>query len=297
MDKKDLYNISIFDNNICYSVDMLRLKTYITLETFDKIEFLINSAYKDNIKRFWCSERIMCFHYNYVIEVEEGKSIYFAFMHNTEKIKFDKKDELFNFTIEFNPNKLKNNSLLLFLLNISMKWFIKSYDLAFDININILDIIHDMSGRSFERIECYGGDNKTIYLGKGDGRVKIYNKKKESNIDILSDLTRIEISREINDFSINFINDFKYDGNFPLLYLNQYIYSLSDYNDKTLLAILYAVQNGFDIRNLTKTYKNKIKNLLSGGYKIAFNKDICSDVIKKVIYYYFKDKNIFDFEK
>ena len=43
--------------------------------------------------------------------------------------------------------------------------------------------------------------------------------------------------------------------------------------------------------------KNKIKNLLSGGYKIAFNKDICSDVIKKVIYYYFKDKNIFDFEK
>lgn len=190
-----------------------------------------------------------------------------------------------------------NNSLLLFLLNISIKWFIKSYDLAFDININILDIIHDMSGRSFERIECYGGDNKTIYLGKGDGRVKIYNKKRESNIDILGDLTRIEISREINDFSINFINDFKYDGNFPLLYLNQYIYSLSDYNDKTLLAILYAVQNGFDIRNLTKTYKNKIKNLLSGGYKIAFNKDICSDVIKKVIYYYFKDKNIFDFEK
>ena len=51
---------------------------------------------------------------------------------------------------------------------------------------------------------------------------------------------------------------------FPSIYLNNYLYSFSDYEDKTLLAILYSVQNGFPIKYLTKTYKKKIKDLLQG---------------------------------
>ena len=41
------------------------------------------------------------------------------------------------------------------------------------------------------------------------------------------------------------------------IYLNNYVYSLSNYDDKTLLAILYAIQSGFPIKNLSKTYRKE----------------------------------------
>lgn len=249
---KDLYNISLVDNNITYSIDMIRLKTYITFDKFSEIEFLIDTSYKDKVKRIWLSDRIQNFHYNYSIEIEEGKSIYFGFMHNTEKARFHKSDVTYNFTIEFNPNKLRDNSLIMYLLKISADWYLKSYDMAFDINISILDLITDMSGRNFERVDNRGYDDKTIYIGKNDGRVKIYNKKRESNLNILGDFTRIEISREVEDFEIRKVKILKYDNVFPHVYTNNYIYSLSDYKDKTTLALLYAIQNrisfkGFNI--------------------------------------------------
>ena len=105
---------------------------------------------------------------------------------------------------------------------------------------------------------------RLLIFGKGDGRVKIYNKKIESNLSIAGDLTRVEISRSIDDFPIVEIKNFNYGENFPYIYLSNYIYSLSDYKDKTLLAVLYAVQSGYSIKDLTRDYKRKIKNLLEG---------------------------------
>lgn len=283
----DLYNVCFNHNNIIYSLDMFRVKTYITYSKFSDIQFMIDTAYKDKVNRFWISDRKQNFHYNYSIEVGEGKSIYFGFMHNTENPRFNKEDTTYNFTIEFNPNKLKDNSLLMYLLNISGDWYIRSYDMAFDIPINILDLITDMSGRNFERVDNRGYDNKTIYLGKGDGRVKIYNKKRESDLNLVGDLTRIEISREMDDFEIRKVVGLKYDNVFPIVYTNNYIYSLSDYQDKTTLALLYAVQQGFPLRDLTKTYRSKIKSMLEGGYKIKFDNKVATDVLRQTIYYYF----------
>lgn len=125
-----------------------------------------------------------------------------------------------------------------------------------------------------------GYDNKTIVIGKGDGRTKIYNKKLESDLKILGDLTRVEVSRELDDFPINEIKTFKFDKMFPCLYLNKYMYSFKDYEDKTLLALLYAVQNNFPITELTRTYKKKIKDLLEGGYRIKFDE-------RSAYFYYF----------
>ncbi len=283
----DLYNVCFNHNNIIYSLDMFRVKTYITYSKFSDIQFMIDTVYKDKVNRFWISDRKQNFHYNYSIEVGEGKSIYFGFMHNTENPRFNKEDTTYNFTIEFNPNKLKDNSLLMYLLNISGDWYIRSYDMAFDIPINILDLITDMSGRNFERVDNRGYDNKTIYLGKGDGRVKIYNKKRESDLNLVGDLTRIEISREMDDFEIRKVVGLKYDNVFPIVYTNNYIYSLSDYQDKTTLALLYAVQQGFPLRDLTKTYRSKIKSMLEGGYKIKFDNKIATDVLRQTIYFYF----------
>lgn len=297
MDIKEFYNCHLIDNNITYSIDMLRLKTYISFETYSKIEFFIEAYFKDKIKKFWISDKKACFHYNYNIEIEEGKSFYFGFHHNSESLnnseysKFENNHfvDLYNFTIEFNPNKLKKDNLLMYLLSLSGEWYIKSYDLALDLKVNILDLIYDISGKAVEKVFSSGYDDKTVYLGSGVNRIKIYNKKKESKLNILGDITRIEISREMNDYDIRRLSTLYDCGFFPDIYLNQYVYSLSDYENKnkTLMAILFAVQNGYPIRNLTRDYRNKLKDLLEGGYKIFFSKQISTQVLRQTILSYF----------
>ena len=281
-----MYTKKVENNNIVYSVDKLRLKTCMSFTTFSELEFRLKTVWKDYVEKEYTSARIMNFFYNFVIEIEEGKSFWFGFLHNTEKR--EERNEFYNFTIEFNPNKLKDNKILMYILGLSGSWYIKSFDLAMDLKININDLNVDFSGRQEMKIENRGYDNKTIYLGKGDGRIKVYNKKKESDLKIINDLTRVEISRCYDEgFDIRDIKFFNYDDKFPSIYLNQYVYSFSDYEDKTLLAILYAVQSGFPLKNLTKTYRKKIKSLLQGGYKILFDKHSVNQVISSTIFFYF----------
>lgn len=284
-----MYNKKIEHNNIFYSVDMLRLKTYMSFSTFSELEFRLKLVWKDYIKQEYTSPKINNFFYNYVIEIEEGQSFWFGFLHNTEKR--DEKNEFYNFTIEFNPNKLKDNNILLYILGLSGKWFLKSLDLAMDLKVNILDLNVDFSGRKQMKIFSKGYDDKTIYIGKDEARIKIYNKKIESKLNILGDLTRVEVSRSFDDFPITDIKFFKFGDKFPTIYLNEYIYSLSDYEDKTLFALLYAVQNGFPIKDLSRVYKKKIKNLLQGGYKILFDEKSATQVINQTIFYYFIKNN------
>ena len=273
-------------NNMTYSVDMLRLKTYLCYSTFTEIEFRFKTCWKDYVKRFYTTAQQKQFFYNYVIEIEDGVSFWLGYCHNTERRSFSEKAQ-YNLTVEFNPNKLKDNKIIMYLLNLSGKWFIKSFDLAVDLKINILDIITDMSGKGRDIIISYGYDNKTITHGKNDGRFKIYNKKIESNLNIPGDLTRIEISRELDDFPIEDLKLFSYGNMFPSLYLSNYLYSFNDYKDTTLLAILYAVQNGFPLKDLSRRYKEKIKTMLEGGYQIKFSDKTATQIIREVIFFYF----------
>lgn len=295
----DIYNKKIELNNIFYSVDMIRLKTYISYQQFKELEFMVNALEKSKIKKMWVSDRPMCFKYNYVIEIDEQKIFYFAFLHNNEKIKFNDINTLYNFTIEFNPNKLKDNSLLIYILNLYNNWLIKSIDFAIDIPINILDLLIDINKKRKVQSISYGGDNITYYLGKGDGRVKVYNKKIESDLKIVGNLTRIEISREYEDFPVSNIKNFKFDIDFlPLIFLNQYLVSFTDgaLKDKTLNAILFAVQNGFPIKDLSRVYKEKLKTLLDGSSKLKFDKKSIEQSLQQMIYFYFirkESKQIF----
>ena len=273
-------------NNIIYSVDMIRLKTFLTYSVFTEIEFRFKTVWSKYIKKQYTTPQLKQFFYNYVIEIGENQSFWFGFCHNTERRSFYEGAE-YNFSIEFNPNKIKDNEILKYLLGLSGNWFIKSYDLAMDLRINILDIITDISGRHKNLTISNGFDDKTIVIGKGDGRLKIYNKKKESNLNIQGNLTRVEITRELDDFNISEIKNFNYDKIFPSLYLNKYIYSFDDYKDKTLLAILYSVQNGFPIQDLSRRYRDKIRNLMEGGYKILFDNNTATQVVRKTIFYYF----------
>lgn len=290
----DIYNKKLINNDMTYSVDMLRLKTYITYAEFNEIEFHINSVYKENVKRFWISDRIMQFHYNYVMEFD-GTSFWFGFMHNGEGVNYNREELEYNFTIEFNPNKLRDNSFLILILSKFSNWLIRSFDLAIDIPINILDIIIDKSGKRRWLTISNGSDDITHEIGKGEGRYKIYNKKKESNLNIVGYLTRVEVSFKFDDFPISNIKRFSLNEDFfPRLYLNQYLYSFDDYErkDKMLLAVLYAVQSGYPINDLTRTYKKKIQGLIEGGFQLKFDKQTAINVFQKTVYYYFIRRNV-----
>lgn len=204
-----MYNEKIENGNMTYSIDMLRLKTYITYSTFSEIEFRFETVWKEFVKKKYNTGRMKEFFYNYVIEVEEGISFWFGFLHNTERRVGSEKSE-YNFTIEYNPNKLKDSPIIFYLLSLSGNWFIKSYDLAVDIKVSILDLIVDKGLKRKMEVLINGYDDKTYRIGTGDCKLKIYNKKKESNLDILGDLTRIEISRVLDDYPITKIQLYKF---------------------------------------------------------------------------------------
>lgn len=290
---KDLYNCHIDNGNMTYSIDMLRVKTYLSYEEYNGLDFYLRTYYKDNIKKFWISDRPQCFRYNWNIEIEEGKSFFFGFCHNTEERLPERLEPEYNFTVEFNPNKLKDDGLIKYLLSLGHKWYIVRYDLAIDLKVNILDLIIDKTGRRKFMVCGSSLDNKTYTLGgSGGGHIKIYNKKEESKINMTGSLTRVEITLDANDFYVGDIILYNYPFNFPELYLNNYVYSLNDYvgkneSDKTMYAVLFAIQNGYPINDLSRTYKQKIKKLLQGGYQIKFDEKSAKQVLIRTMIYYF----------
>lgn len=286
-----MYYGSVQDNNIIYSVDMIRLKTYISYSLFSELEFRFNTCWEQYVEKKWTSGRAFSFFYNYNIKIENGISFYFGFLHNSEKR--SENDSLkYNFTIEFNPNKVQDNKILLYLLDLSGEWYIKSLDMACDLKINILDIIYDKGLKRSVMTISSGFDDKTYRIGKGNGHIKIYNKKRESNLDIDYDLTRVEISMEYDDFDVKNMIIYKFDKKvFPELYLQKYCYSFSEYKDKTMLAIMYAVQNGFPINELSRAYKTKLKNMLECGHKIKFNHIAATQAVTRIVFGYFNRRD------
>ena len=284
-----MYNKFIKDGNITYSIDKIRLKTYITYSTFSEIEFRFNTVWKEYVKKNYTTGRISNYKYNYDIEIADNKSFFFGYFHNTEKPSFWDSRKKYSFYIEFNPNKIKDDKILMYLLSKSVDWYIRSYDLAVDIETSILNLIVDKSGKRLLHTISGGGDNLTYMSGKGDGRFKIYNKKKESNLQMRGELTRIEVSRLIEEYSILDLERYQYNEVFPEIYLNNYMMTTDDYGSETLLAILYAVQNGYPISSLSRKYKNKIESMFKGGYKIEFSSDLAKNILKETIYFYFKN--------
>ena len=285
---KSFYNEYRFKDNMVYSLDMLRLTTDITLDEFSRLEFHLNAVYKDNIKSKYSCFDIASFKYNYLIEIGEDRTFWFGFFHNAEKPN-SVLEIKYNFTVEFNPNKIKKSTILEFILCSFSNWKIKSFDIACDIPMSIIDFTGYDKGRKKDvRILTSSAEDRTVYIGRSNNRVKIYNKKLESSLDNLqSDLTRVEVSHQLDNYPVENIMYYNCEICFPDLYTNRYLYSFSDYKDKTLLAILYAVQCGFDISLLSRSYKNKIKNLLEGGHRIRFCKTEVEYLLKVTLTHYF----------
>lgn len=150
---------------------------------------------------FYMSNRAKDYHINLQVK-KKDYSYWMGYKHNSS---IDNND----FVLEYNPNKVHDDLLINYILNnyfnkvtsydIRYSPKVCSVDIAVDINVNILNCL--LFKQTKGRYMFYSGstgrpDDYTIYIGKGAGRVKLYNKALERGLDY--DLTRYEVSLKLD---------------------------------------------------------------------------------------------------
>lgn len=271
------YDTFIKDNGLFYSIDMVRLSTKISLFEWSRLEALLDIV-KGSKK--YSQRKVGTYLYNYILSDFFDNTYWIGYYPFTPK-ECDPNSKK-TLTIEFNPNKVAYDSIfnnILFGLLQRYDFKLIKFDLAIDIPRNILDfgLLYKNRKRIFK---CFsnGGDDLTYYLGKGKNAIKIYNKKRESNLDY--DLTRYEITGK-TDFSISSNLNFEYD--FCFVDLECGAYQLGLMEDKTLLGLAFAVNCGYDKKNLTRTYKNKLEKLARSSTSYHFSNEIACKVVQMFV--------------
>lgn len=192
--------------------------------------------------------------------------------------------------IEFNPNKLFDCSKLiriLSFLNSRVELELSNYDIAIDIPYNkkFVSLVKDK--RIYKKF-CYDceGKNITEYLGQTAeaGRVKLYNKTIESNLDY--ELTRLELTTSCTDYLIvqKQLPQLLVCGDLDMLASTKL--SKSDY---VLLQLLWLCDDpSFYFKQLGRDKQEKLKPFISSGFSLGFSEEIFNRLYANI--YYFKDK-------
>jgi len=196
IDMLRLLNPSVKVSDFEYFVNSLRLLT----GNYDKkTGVVISDGFIANVK-YWESFNCKMFRYNITYTDVEGGTFYVGYKHNSESI-----GQRYKLVLEYNPNKVDFSFFREFKIKFfkdKTKIIVKSFDIAVDFqDVNILNCILDTAQKKNKLIFDMGGDDRTVYCGKGDGRVKLYNKKKEQEKKGLAipfdSLTRFETSFSI----------------------------------------------------------------------------------------------------
>lgn len=254
-----------------YLVDMIRLSVRLEKE---KVKNKMQN-YLDRIDievEYWQDFKIKGYKHNFKFvamseTTNKPESFWFGFEHNCEKLSMCTK-----VNIEYNPNKcsceLLRELLCEFFSGESVE--IVSVDLACDLETNILNVFVAKDFKKVKMTYDLGQDNRTIYLGKGNGRIKIYNKGREMKLN--RDLTRYEISLRVN-LPLVIYDRFTFDDSHlvPVYILNYYQYTLMPDITATDRALLYAVLNGYPIELLSRDKIKKIKNYLTNSGQIPIS--------------------------
>lgn len=221
------YFYSVKDNELTYSVDMLRITTYINYFDFKDLLLFFNCHHD----MYWTGSpsKIGSYLHNYMFN-----NIYIGLCTYTVDIS---KPNLI-LTFEFNPNKTDFSCIKDFINKFKNNWIIKKIDLAIDLPGNINEFQFQNSTKRSNMVFYNDLHNRTIYHGKGNGHIKIYNKMIESNLEY--ELTRFEITKEI-DLLFDDLKSSIIDFNF-LTYI-KLPYKISSSQDSTLNAICYALNN------------------------------------------------------
>lgn len=240
----------------------------------------------------YIGRQIKQFGYNYSFKFGEEK-FWIGFRHNTEKAT----DEHTYLYLEFNPNKAMENFLLKRILN-EFYWdfenvVVVSCDVAKDLRCNIANVFYDNKKKRLVK-QFISDKGKTIYIGKDDGRTKIYDKAKEQGLKGI-EWTRFEVSIRIEHNLYN-VKSFSYNKELPSIMVAEN----SLFIKAEERAIIYALMDNIvELKELKRTTKNKIINIMeSFKVGITINKKEITDLlvglkekIKLIIDNYIIEKN------
>lgn len=252
------------------SIDMIRLRIK------HNKDFLQDYFSKFNLNplcNYWCSFKQANFRHNWTFKSETG-SFWVGLQHNSEN---PTNENTFCY-VEYNPNKVKGGVLQEIIENVfnTEKLEVISFDYAIDLKADIEQIIiASVLKRDYKLFKTPLGITK--YLGKGNGRIKVYDKAKEQKIDKL--WTRIEISFEVKREYIG-LSLWEPDIELPIFG----VYDNNLFLKAELRAMIYAVKEDIiQVNDLTRTNKNKIKELLNNQGQIRLDKQEISQLLNDFV--------------
>lgn len=274
------YYNPIWQDGLTYSVDMVRLDVRADLQTGQAWFNLLSNREMDFGKvEYYQSFKIYQYRHLLTIELDDcSSSVTMGFQLNS-----DKKNDSFKGFIEFNPNKIgcsKFYEWLLDQIKIQFKEVhIKRWDMAIDIPFPRDMVSIHKDNRRYERIESM--DGFTEYLGRrsNDGYVKLYDKTKESQLEI--PLTRLEITIEgLKPYELL---------NMPDVYIMCLDGNMDDLNDTERVLVELIRKDGdvdYWVRRLGRKLSQKIKPYLLGVDKaINVSNKTYNDILQQLVLY------------
>ena len=302
------------DLDIQYSVDMIRFKVNIRRREYEDLLRVLNA--RDD-PQFEMSVHSKIGRHRYEVVVKsEHENFWFGYDRNSDQTPGDDRE----FTLEYNPNKNDHKKYVLAQIfsyvntlraaGDPITWRIYGCDLAMDFHGIPFDYFLIHNGRYRSRKEYYGNalekgymteeqafrdlfrkrrifeiietGGRTTYLGKGDNRVKIYDKGQEQIANghwktLEHQWTRVEFTtvvgcelrffRGINDLAFT-IPDIFIDVSIP--------------QDLTLnkQCMLYAIKSGFKtLGDFDKRNKKELKALLEASSSYVINDNVKPNLV------------------
>lgn len=269
--------------DINYSIDMVRLKTEIHKDYLQSI-ILDPFSFEPSVK-YKMMTSITAYRHNFYIEDNSDYgvcSFWIGSSHNARK-----SSDHVDFVLEYNPNKCAGSSLLNYVVDYIFKnnnhVEVKSLDVAIDIPINILDVGYSLKGNMSRRIFDNGSDDKTYYFrkAKSNGAIKIYNKKRESNLD--HELTRYEITLTPN-LCIDLMCAYSVpeDVFIPIRSVSNFQLPV-DLSGTDKVLLLACMDHPEYLKDLDRRKRKKIEQLLAENCSIGFDYNIINKTIHDFI--------------
>ena len=262
---------------------MIRLKTEIHKTVLEKV--ILNPFSVEPGVSYKMMTSITAYRHNFYIEDNSDFGVckfWIGSSHNSRKA-----SDHVDLVLEYNPNKCNGSLLLNYVIDNIFRndrhVEVKSLDIAIDIPVNILDISYSVKGNMNRRIFDNGSDDRTYYFrkAKSNGAIKIYNKKRESNLDY--DLTRYEITLNpnvcIDSMSVYSVPEELF---IPVRDINNFQLPV-DIKGTDKILLLACMEHPEYLKDLDSRKRKKIEQLLAENCSIDFNYKTINKIIQEFI--------------
>lgn len=283
------------ENCNMYSVDMLRIVLELRKDEVDQVLRYYHNPMRFDVKEYPVSFRDFTYRNMFTVEYEKGFTMTVGLVWNGTSAQ----DDMVKGFIEVNPNKcfIKPQCLydVYYTLDKCVGYKVSRWDLAIDIPTDRMSVVLGKDQRKYELV-CKCKEDRTEYLGCRNevGRVKVYNKTLESDLDYT--LTRCELT--MPDYEdLNFF--MKLDAIIPEVWIAGTdtgidLTGLSD--SQALLVELIRQQENptLWLKRLEYRQRKKIEPYVFDGYKRLKVDTTCIEYIIAELRDFFNPNRIFD---